>query len=248
MTSIASIHIFPEIDSSSEYLKRRYLQKNEQATHVCFAESQSAGRGRRGRPWVSPFGTNIYCSVYRLVHRAPGDLAGLSLALGVAVIRALNAVSVTGASLKWPNDIYLDGKKLGGVLIDLVGEMEGPSQIVAGIGLNILMPDNESKEIDQAWIDLRRYNGQFSRNQLAGELLTAMLEVIRQYEQQGFESFISEWETYDVLSGESVTLSTSSAEIQGTACGIDKQGAIRLNTKGTITSYHIGEISLRKTI
>ena len=115
---------------------------------VCFAEHQSAGKGRRGRQWVSPFGSNIYMSIlWRFQQDGIACTAGLSLAVGVAVIRALKTYGFNEVGLKWPNDIYCQGKKLGGILIEVSGEADGPCAVIIGLGLNLFLPEIQGQTI-----------------------------------------------------------------------------------------------------
>ena len=123
---------------------------------VCTAEQQTAGRGRRGREWISPFGRNLYVSTVWEFTQGAAALEGLSLAVGVAVAQALKGLGLPEVQLKWPNDIQHEGKKLGGVLLEMVGDASRQCQVVVGIGVNVAMPGAAANAIDQAWTDISR--------------------------------------------------------------------------------------------
>lgn len=142
------------IDSTNAEAMRQ-LEAGAGAGLVCTAEQQSAGRGRRGRTWVSPFARNLYLSVAWRYHQGAAALEGLSLAVGVAVARALAANGLPAVQLKWPNDVIFRGAKLGGVLLEMTGDAAGVCQIVVGVGLNVAMPDSAAVAIDQAWTDIK---------------------------------------------------------------------------------------------
>ncbi len=122
---------------------------------VCSAEQQTAGRGRRGRQWVSPYASNLYLSLLWEFSQGAAALEGLSLAVGVAVARALRACAVPSVQLKWPNDVLYEGAKLGGILLEMTGDTAGNCQVVIGVGLNVAMPAAAAGAIDQAWTDIK---------------------------------------------------------------------------------------------
>ncbi|MEK6750165.1 MAG: biotin--[acetyl-CoA-carboxylase] ligase [Pseudomonadota bacterium] len=143
-----------DIDSSNRYLMTMAQLQPARTLHACFAEYQSAGRGRRGRTWVSPLGANLYGSVLRRFHTRPAALEGVSLVTALAVLRALQDLGIHEAGIKWPNDIYARGRKLAGILLEMGGEPSGACYIVAGVGVNVRMPEGAAHAIDQQWIDL----------------------------------------------------------------------------------------------
>ena len=151
---VAKVEVHNVIDSTNSYLMRRLPNQLTQG-QVCLAEYQSAGRGRRGRQWISPFGSQIYLSMYWYLEEGLSGAMGLSLLSALAVSDAVQAVSGVQVQLKWPNDIYIDGVKLAGILIDLEGQALEPSHSVIGIGLNLDMPEEAAAKIDQRWTDLQ---------------------------------------------------------------------------------------------
>jgi BirA family biotin operon repressor/biotin-[acetyl-CoA-carboxylase] ligase len=242
---ISSLEIHDQIDSTNRYLVER-SQNNAPSGSVCFAEHQTAGKGRRGRQWVSPYGSNIYLSILWRFQQGPAAISGLSLAIGVAVIRALKQHQINDVGLKWPNDIYSQGKKLGGILVEVSGETDGPCNAVIGLGLNLFLPETQAEGITQAWTDLTKITGQsrLSRNQLAGILLNHLLPVIAEYENVGVQAYLDEWRSYDCLSGKSATLFIGQQQFDGIVQGIDDSGMLLIKRPdGNVQTFASGEVS-----
>jgi BirA family transcriptional regulator, biotin operon repressor / biotin---[acetyl-CoA-carboxylase] ligase len=242
---INSFEIFDQIPSTNTYLVERALD-NAPSGAICFAEQQTAGKGRRGRQWISPFGSNIYLSVLWRFQVSPLALSGLSLAIGVGVIRALKQHCPHDFKLKWPNDIYYQDKKLGGILVEVSGESEGPCAAVIGLGLNLHLPEKEAANITQPWTDLTRITGktQVNRNALAGSLLNQLLSIIVAFEQTGISAYLDEWRSYDCLKDKPATLYLGQHSYTGIVKGIDDQGLLLLTkTDGSTQAYASGEVS-----
>ncbi len=240
----ATLEIFDEVDSTNQQLLRT---ADLASGRVCLAEAQSAGRGRRGRGWVATPCHNILMSMSWRFETGPAGLAGLSLAAGVAVLRALEELGVHDAGLKWPNDILSDGRKLAGLLIDLRGEASGPSVVVLGLGLNVHLAPNEATLVDQPWAALREsLPAPVDRNRLAGLLILHLHEMFRSFEHAGFEAFRAEWERRHLYAGQSVRLQSGQEEVYGTVAGIDAQGGLRVQIAGgELRTFHSGDVSLR---
>jgi len=244
-THIDSINVFHELDSTNNWLREKCLNGAPSGT-VCLAEMQHAGRGRRGRSWVSPFGANLYLS---LLWRSPAGaaaLGGLSLVAGIAVLRCLQNWGVEAAGLKWPNDILAGNSKLAGVLIDIVGETSGPCAVIIGVGVNICMPPLAGADIDQSWTDLSRLTGrsEHSRNRLAAGLLDQLLPAIAGFETAGLQPFLEEWRRYDSVAGCQVDVQLPNQTVTGTACGIDDGGALLVETATGRRRFVSGELSV----
>jgi BirA family biotin operon repressor/biotin-[acetyl-CoA-carboxylase] ligase len=242
---ISSFEMYDQIDSTNNYLVER-SHNDAPSGSICFAEYQTAGKGRRGRQWVSPYGSNIYLSILWRFQQGPAAIAGLSLAIGVAVIRALKQHHVNDIGLKWPNDIYSQGKKLGGILVEVSGETDGPCAAVIGLGLNLYLPEAEAETITQAWTDLSKIVGQdkLFRNKLAGTLLNHLLPVIAGYEGVGIKAYLDEWRGYDCLKGESATLFIAQQQFEGVVQGIDDNGMLLIKRPdGNVQIFASGEIS-----
>ena len=238
------LEVFDEVDSTNQQLLRT---PELSSGRVCLAEAQSAGRGRRGRGWVATPCHNILLSMSWRFETGPAGLAGLSLAAGVAVLRALEEFGVRDAGLKWPNDILRDGRKLAGLLIDLRGEASGPSLVVLGLGLNVHLAPHEAALIDQPWTSLREsLPAPVDRNRLAGLLIAHLGEMFRVFERAGFESFRAEWERRHVYSGQAVRLQSGNEDVFGKVVGIDTSGGLRVQLAGgELRTFHSGDVSLR---
>ena len=242
---LSGLEVLPELDSTNEYLLQR-ARLGLASGYACFAEYQSAGRGRRGRNWVSPFGASIYFSVFRRFVVEPETLQGLSLAVGVGLAAALHSLGVEGVGLKWPNDLVCDARKLGGVLIELFGEPSGPWGAVVGIGVNVSLPRSCANEIDQPWVDLDSIlEHPIARNRIAGRLLHHLLLAIERFSEEGFAPFRREWDRRDVVRDRPVILSCERHVTHGRACGVDDTGALLLSVEGRIHRFITGDLSLR---
>lgn len=240
---LLGLEIHDRLASTNAHLLER-LQQGERGPRVCLAEYQSAGQGRRGRNWQSPFGTNLYCSLLWHSPLPPARLGALSLAMGVALASLLRAKGCAHIGLKWPNDLISDQGKLGGILIQLQGEAQGHSDLVIGLGLNLAMPDAAGAHIDQKWTDLGRLGCRFVRSQLAGELIQAQLEALQRFEMHGLDAFLPQWRQLDLWQGRAVRLQQESGSISGRYLGIDTQGQLLLEIDGIKKAFHSGEVSL----
>ena len=239
--------VHESIDSTNSWLLSQARSGIPSAT-VCMAERQEAGRGRHGRKWISPFGANIYLSILWRYPLAPAQLGGLSLACGVAVVRALEGIGVTSPGLKWPNDVLWQGRKLAGLLLEVGGEATGPSHVVAGVGINTRLCQSEGERIDQPWIDLASIPGvpPSSRNRLAALLIGELMRTLELFGRRGLEPFIADWSGYDCYQDKVVALDLGSTQIRGDYMGITEQGAIRLQVDGHVRSFRMGEVSLSR--
>lgn len=244
---LGELQILPEIDSTNAEVMRR-IEQGASSGLACTAEQQSAGRGRRGRSWVSPFARNIYLSLMWEFSQGAAALEGLSLAVGVAVSRALQRLSMDSVQLKWPNDILYEGDKLGGILLEMAGDASGVCQVVIGVGLNVAMPQGAGKDIDQSWTDLSRVAGGNtpSRNALLAALLDELLPLAAGFEKEGFAPWQQPWMELDAFAGEDVVLHSGEHRQAGICRGVDSRGALRLETTVGEQLIYGGEISLRR--
>ncbi|MBI6218376.1 bifunctional biotin--[acetyl-CoA-carboxylase] ligase/biotin operon repressor BirA [Proteus sp. DFP240708] len=235
--------VIPVIDSTNQYLIQRISELK--SGDVCIAEYQSAGRGRRGRQWISPFGRNLYLSMYWKLDQGPAAAIGLSLVVGVIMAEVLQKLGADGVKVKWPNDLYLNDKKLSGILVELTGKTGDVAHIVTGIGINIAMSKNQNEAINQQWINLEQVGIKIDRNELACEITNALRDAFVQFEKQGLSVFIERWKRLDNFMDRRVKLIIGEKEIFGIAKGINDQGALLLEQDGKIIPYIGGEISLR---
>ncbi|KAA2285408.1 bifunctional biotin--[acetyl-CoA-carboxylase] ligase/biotin operon repressor BirA [Arenimonas fontis] len=213
---------------------------------VWLAERQQAGRGRRGRAWVSPLAAHVYLSVSRRFEGGIAALQGLSLAVGVVACEALRALGFADVGLKWPNDLLARGRKLGGILVEVGGEAAGPVRAVVGLGVNVQMPSAMGRAIEQSWVDLAGLaGGSVSRPMVASALLDALLPALAQFEREGPAPFLARWPRLDCLAGRPVRVACAGEVHEGTALGLSDDGALRLEVGGVERRFHAGEASLR---
>ncbi len=237
---LRQFYSFDEVDSTN-----RFLLEEGAAGDVCVAERQTAGRGRRGRQWHSPYGCNLYLSLRWHFDQGVTALEGLSLAVGVLLAEALATLGLPGVELKWPNDLLCGGQKLGGVLIEIGGDLTGDCAVVAGVGLNVAMP--AASEITQPWTDLHRQGLEADRNLLCATLLSALLPGLKTYPEQGFAAYRQRWEDRAAFRGEPIVLHTPAKVQTGILLGVDQQGGLRVQTDTGETVFSGGEISLRSS-
>ncbi|MBB3803207.1 BirA family biotin operon repressor/biotin-[acetyl-CoA-carboxylase] ligase [Xanthomonas arboricola] len=218
----------------------------EQGVEVLLAERQTGGRGRRGRQWASPLAAHIYLSASRRFSGGLGQLAGLSLAVGVAVAEALRGCGFADVGLKWPNDLLARERKLGGLLIEGGGEMAGNARAVIGLGLNVHMPTAAAATIDQPWVDLQTLAGRaVSRDTVVAAVLSGLLPALDLFEAQGLAPFLSRYAALDVLRGRTVQVEEAGTLHHGVALGLAADGALRVQLGDAERLFHSGEVSVR---
>ncbi|MDP5255835.1 MULTISPECIES: bifunctional biotin--[acetyl-CoA-carboxylase] ligase/biotin operon repressor BirA [unclassified Vibrio] len=241
------VDVFAEIDSTNQYLMEQ-LTELEQG-RVCLAEYQSAGRGRRGRKWVSPFGQNLYLSMYWNLSAGLGAAMGLSLAIGIATVEALEKLDIHGVKLKWPNDLYYQDKKLAGVLVELSGQTGGVADVVIGMGMNIAISEQDSQAITQPWSCIEEIvpGRRIDRNQLASALIESWHQTLVEYETSGLGAFLARWQRLDNYLGRPVRLIIGEQQHHGVMKGINEQGAVLLENDQGTQAFFGGEISMRGT-
>jgi len=241
-----SVEVLDRVDSTNTVLMRRATAGAASGT-VIAAEWQTDGRGRRGRAWHALPGAALTFSLLWRFEQGAGFLAGLSLAAGVAMMRALAQHGVRDAGLKWPNDVLWRGRKLAGILIEMQGDMLGPSAAVVGIGLNCRMPAALLERIDQPAVDLATAAGAApDRSRLLGSLLVELDRVFTDFAREGFARFREEWQSYDVYRGKAVKVALPDGGIvNGTAAGVAENGALLLATQTGHLRFHSGDVSLR---
>ena len=242
----AIIEVQASLDSSSSELLRR-ADHAADLTFV-FAELQTAGRGRRGRVWLAPPALNLTFSVLKRFERGFAALSGLSLAVGVAVAETLGTAGVPRLALKWPNDLQADGRKLGGILIELGGEFLGPCHAVIGIGLNLRLPPALAAAAGQPVTDLAALCGGTppARNALAGQLAGALTQVLEQFARHGFAPFAARYAALDALRDRDLTVSGNGATFVAVGAGVDARGALRVRRDGGGVEYFdSAEITVR---
>ncbi len=235
--------IFDSIDSTNAEALRA-VAEGRQAPFLVLAERQSAGRGRRGRTWVSPFAENLYYSLVLRIDGGMRQLEGLSLVVGLAVMQALRELGIAKAGLKWPNDVLVGQQKIAGILLELVGDPADVCHVVLGIGINVNMQATDA--VDQQWTSMRLETGKaVDRNQLVALLNQRLQEYLALHRDQGFGPIQEQWEANHLWQGKAVSLIAGVKQVDGVVMGIDQQGALRLKVDGVEKSFSGGELSLR---
>jgi len=236
---LSRLDVHWSLDSTNSYVLN-LSNSAEFHGYVCLAEQQTAGRGRRGRHWVSPFGKNIYLS---LGWAMPIDqpVEGLSLAVGTCVAEAIRSVSLTQVSLKWPNDILLDGGKAAGILVELAGGPAAERRLVVGVGINLALSSEEAGRIDQPWSVVEKV----SRNQLVAALISELATGLSTFSQTGFSSFRDSWQALDAHAGLDVSIVANDSVQTGISRGVNASGNLILETSEGRKFFNAGEVSLR---
>lgn len=245
---LPKIDLVNVIASTNDYLMKR-LSHDIQSGTICLAEGQTKGRGRMGKGWCSPFGTNIYFSMYWRFLGKLHDLSGLSLMVGLAVLESLKQIAPLPSELgiKWPNDLWHQNKKFAGILVESLHQRkEGTpaTDVIIGIGLNVQMPEQES--ISEPWSDLTKIFGFIpSRNKVIAALLNTLIPMLKQFEQQGFQAFTDLWNRYDLLLGKMVNLSMDGSSQKAISQGINERGELCVKMGDTVKAIRYGHVTVR---
>lgn len=243
LASQIELEILGETDSTNAEVARR-LARGQSRIPVILADCQTAGRGRRGRNWSSPKGQNLYLSLGLPIKGDFTSLDGLSLVLGVAAAEALESIGKASIKLKWPNDLFAEGRKCSGILVEIQGELQqGYVQVIAGIGINVHM--QQADEVDQPWtsLDLAWPEITWIRNSLAAAIIEAILKSVSTFEKEGFEPFREHWQARDLFKGK--TVAAREGQLKGVGSGVDSQGNYLLEVDGSQVAVRAGDISLR---
>ncbi|MDC0182655.1 biotin--[acetyl-CoA-carboxylase] ligase [Nitrosomonadales bacterium] len=252
MASCFNIKVFDVIDSTNNFLMQEAPKGYPHASCVA-TNIQTNGKGRRGRQWQSSLGENLTFSFLWRFTKGAAALSGLSLAVGVSLIRSLKKVNMDQALLKWPNDILIKDdevyKKLAGILIELQGDMDGQSAAIIGIGINLELSKNQITKIDQPAIGINQcVEEKINSNEFLGIIIKDLAEVLAKFESNGFEYFQDEWQSYDALQDQAVSLNLRDGEnISGRAKGVNNSGALEVITEDDgIKTFSSGEVTIRK--
>jgi BirA family biotin operon repressor/biotin-[acetyl-CoA-carboxylase] ligase len=240
------------VESTNEYLHGAPAPEPS-SPRLVFAEWQTAGRGRRGRTWLAPFGSGLTFSISWTFAEMPSELSALSLAAGTCVVRALRGLGAPEVQLKWPNDIVHRHRKLGGLLLQMRSEAGGPACVVLGLGLNLRLPDSARAALEvpgaTAVTDLADACGGAapSRNLVAAHVAGHLLDGLARFARDGFAPFACEWAACDSLRDEPVAVLRHDGSLEGRARGVDAEGALLVETAaGVLERVHAGDVSLRR--
>jgi BirA family biotin operon repressor/biotin-[acetyl-CoA-carboxylase] ligase len=240
---LKDLTVFQQIGSTNAELASRAAHGDVDGV-VYLAERQTAGRGRRGREWLSPFARNIALSVGVAIHRPATRLGGLSLAIGLAVIDAITRCTPCELRLKWPNDVLLSGRKLGGILVEVV-DARPPVSVVIGVGLNVGLNLDERSTIDQPIADLLEVSPTASRNELASALIDSIVDYCRAFASRGFESMRDAWLERHALQGSVVDVAVGGRIESGCVVGVTTEGALVVRGDLGVREYLSADVSVR---
>jgi BirA family biotin operon repressor/biotin-[acetyl-CoA-carboxylase] ligase len=233
--------------TSTNTLARKNAENFDSSGSIILAEAQTDGRGRRGKSWISPYGCNLYLSIVWGFSGGIQEIEGLSLATACSVLKGLEKCGADNIELKWPNDLMHKKKKIGGILLEIVGDPSGYCQVIIGVGININMPKINSKKIDREWTNTKKLlNPEVSRNDLATKVIEQILLLLFEYKKSGFSSYKDEWLMYDNSIGKKVKLIMVNNTVEGVVRGIDSSGGLILEVGGIEKTFSGGEISLRE--
>jgi BirA family biotin operon repressor/biotin-[acetyl-CoA-carboxylase] ligase len=241
--STLDLEIHRVTQSTNDVVMQRLVER-QSTSILCAAEMQTAGKGRRGRRWVSPFGRNVYLTYGRFIGRQLSELGGLSLVVGMVVVDVLRCMGLGQVGLKWPNDILLGGGKLGGILLELRASDARGIGLVAGVGLNLALKAEEASSIDQPWSAISSQL-EMPRNILLGTLGGRIVNAIQTFEDVGFDSFAEKWSEYNLYAGQQVNVIRGSEIISGIDSGVDQEGNLLLRTRAGLEVHNSGEVSVR---
>lgn len=241
--NIHCFEILEKVSSTNQYLLKE-LNSNNAKTSIVLTEYQSAGRGRRGRSWHSPYGKNIYLSLLWHFEKDPGELFGLSLVTAMAVIFTLEKYGLTNLQLKWPNDVLWNGRKLSGILIEMMARPHIETSVILGIGINVDMPKNS--QIND-WVDISEIiSTKPDRNKITALLINEIVDILELFQKNGFSYFLPDWQRYDMLNNQTVTIYTNNNQFTARVLGISNKGElIILNEHDEIIHLLQGEVSVR---
>jgi BirA family transcriptional regulator, biotin operon repressor / biotin---[acetyl-CoA-carboxylase] ligase len=240
---LRTLRVMDKVDSTNTWLMSQKID----FPAACLAEWQTNGRGRRSRQWISPFAANLYLTLGWLFDDVPPGFTALGMVAAISAVHALRNLDFSGVGIKWPNDLLVSGKKLGGVLVEMQGEPPGRARTVIGIGINVCMPKVAATRIDQPWTDLALLvpDKRPDRNALAAAVIEELMAALQVFAIQGFAAFSMEWNALDLAAGRPVCLDHQHQSINGTAMGVDQDGALLLRTQAGMRRFVSGDLSLR---
>ncbi len=239
-----NFYLYASLGSTSRFLKALPLSSD---LEICCAEGQTQGKGRYGRNWFSPFGENIYFSGRWLLNCCFSQLSGLSLVVGLGVLSALKSHQISNEiKLKWPNDLLWKDQKLAGILIDVLGETNGYTQVIIGLGLNVNTATQQFNILDRPWCSLFDITGDhLDRNGILASLIYFIDKFLQQFSESGFKGFMKFWREVDYLQNKWITVSQPSGNLHGFANGVNALGQLCITDSGGIKHYlSIGDASL----
>ena len=244
---LSKIEIKEQTSSTNDDAKES-LKNSSHLLSAHFAEQQSAGRGRNSRKWISPFGQNIYLSLAWQSNLSFADIEGLSLAIGVEVAESLKNNTDEVIEIKWPNDLLVNQKKLGGILIETSSGKKDSLEIIIGTGINIFMKNEDTIKIDQDWTSLENYkNKSLDRNLISANLLNNLVQLTRKFKTIGFGGYKEAFENRNALMNKDCeVLANGKVNYHGSVVGVNGKGELLIKRNNEILNLRYGEVSIRE--
>ncbi len=247
ISDVSSLEVFPSLVSTNDYLGQKRFNQNSEVT-VCIAEQQTHGRGRFGHHWYSPEGVNLYLSLLWPMSQWHEQYATLGLHLLTSFAEMLEKLEFTGVQLKWPNDICVQEKKLGGILIERKISNSAHNLII-GVGLNVAMSVAKQPKLENPWIDLISIKPdlEISRNELAAHVINVIINTLSKLSTDLNKDLPSKWNSYDLMYEREIEFTFNEIRNVGTALGVDELGQIIINMEGKrlhLHSAHVSDITL----
>ena len=221
---IQEAEVFKNLDSSNTYLLGQVIDVG--LARVCAVESQSKGRGRRGNEWLSAPNKNIMMSMSWGFAQWPASITGLGLAVALIVAERLNADHQLDVEIKWPNDLLINGDKLAGVLVDVIGEARGACNVVLGLGLNVRQDDWSKSDAGYAWTDLHSLGIELDRNEFVGHIVSDWVAMLQSFESNGFAPLAERWAKLSSYADKKIAVGDPTSKIVGRMQGVDQTGAL----------------------
>ncbi|MCK5881328.1 MAG: bifunctional biotin--[acetyl-CoA-carboxylase] ligase/biotin operon repressor BirA [Sinobacterium sp.] len=238
--------MFNVTDSTNTQLLARSQNGHDVHEQIVVAEQQTAGRGRRGKTWVSPYAANLYFSMAWDFEQGAAKLDGLSLVVGLALQQSVYEFCGVRSEVKWPNDVLVEGKKLAGILLEISGDPTGLCHVIIGVGVNINMHDGKG-EIDQPWQSLALLSHSVvDKTEFLSVFVKLLLTYLDRFVNAGFSSFSDQWKAVDALQGQAVMLTQGDQVILGEHEGVSEKGELLIRTALGIEVFNGGEVSVRK--
>ena len=225
---------------------KNYLLEQSSLLSIHTSEQQIAGKGRNGKQWISPKGKNIYLSIGWLTNLKHFQLDGLSLAIGTILASSLNKLTQNQVSIKWPNDLLIENKKISGILIETI-DINNKIGVVIGIGINVHMSKEEGKEIDQSWIALDEVtNSKNNRNEIIGDIVNKVFLLTSLFTKEGFKPYKSEYESFDMLAGKKCSINIEGIDKTVDVLGVNDKGEMLVKEGSENLTLRYGEVSIRE--
>lgn len=244
LTALTNCYVLSRIDSTNLWMRDRIAKAGLGEMQLAITDFQQKGQGRRGREWLSLPGRQITASIGLVSAQSPVAWVGVAIAVGLSLASSLRHMGWP-VELKWPNDLWLDGEKLGGILVEMDAMAEGPSRLIIGFGINELLLSSEKKSLARPVAALQDLKIDYDRHDLCAALCSNVIQMLMDFSRDGLASWRPLWTSYDALSERMVSFEYQGEWREGCAQGIDEQGALLILCGSELVRCHSGEVSVR---